>query len=166
MSYFWLTNNFFTRALEGAAAGSYPEELLLAAPAGLPSWDDVRVRYDYYKKRGYLRGKFYRDIPCDNIRYSGSVCLAGQDHLNWLLNHVSYTFRVQTAKQRSNQPHKLRNCIILLPNQLLTSMHVNVNLLNIKQDFAVYNYSLSSSIVLTVSYYYYGYTYLFCQPCV
>ncbi|CAD0206403.1 unnamed protein product [Chrysodeixis includens] len=43
-------------ALEGAAAGSYPEELLLAAPAGLPSWDDVRVRYDYYKKRGYLRG--------------------------------------------------------------------------------------------------------------
>ncbi|CAB3224496.1 unnamed protein product [Arctia plantaginis] len=41
---------------EGAAAGSYPAELLLAAPAGLPSWDDVRVRYDYYKKRGYLRG--------------------------------------------------------------------------------------------------------------
>lgn len=41
---------------EGAEAGSYPEELLLSAPAGLPSWDDVRVRYDYYKKRGYLRG--------------------------------------------------------------------------------------------------------------
>lgn len=36
--------------------GSYPEELLSAAPGGLPSWDDVRVRYDYYKKRGYLRG--------------------------------------------------------------------------------------------------------------
>lgn len=45
------------RGAEGAAAGSYPAELLLAAPAGLPSWDDVRVRYDYYKKRGYLRGK-------------------------------------------------------------------------------------------------------------
>ncbi|XP_053623171.1 serine/arginine repetitive matrix protein 1 isoform X2 [Plodia interpunctella] len=36
--------------------GSYPEELLAVAPSGLPSWDDVRVRYDYYKKRGYLRG--------------------------------------------------------------------------------------------------------------
>ncbi|CAH0403798.1 unnamed protein product [Chilo suppressalis] len=42
--------------LEPAPVGSYPEELLAAAPGGLPSWDDVRVRYDYYKKRGYLRG--------------------------------------------------------------------------------------------------------------
>ncbi|XP_028163434.1 serine/arginine repetitive matrix protein 1 [Ostrinia furnacalis] len=42
--------------LEPAPIGSYPEELLAAAPGGLPSWDDVRVRYDYYKKRGYLRG--------------------------------------------------------------------------------------------------------------
>ncbi|XP_061725565.1 uncharacterized protein LOC133531384 [Cydia pomonella] len=42
--------------LEAAPVGSYPEELLAAAPGGLPSWDDVRVRYDYYKKRGYLRG--------------------------------------------------------------------------------------------------------------
>lgn len=40
-----------------APAGSYPEELLSAAPGGLPSWDDVTVRYDYYKKKGYLRGK-------------------------------------------------------------------------------------------------------------
>ncbi|XP_026314933.1 serine/arginine repetitive matrix protein 1 isoform X2 [Hyposmocoma kahamanoa] len=42
--------------LEAAPVGSYPEELLAVAPGGLPSWDDVRVRYDYYKKRGYLRG--------------------------------------------------------------------------------------------------------------
>ncbi|CAK1554492.1 unnamed protein product [Leptosia nina] len=42
--------------LEPAPVGSYPEELLAVAPGGLPSWDDVRVRYDYYKRRGYLRG--------------------------------------------------------------------------------------------------------------
>lgn len=43
-------------ALDPAPVGSYPEELLAVAPGGLPSWDDVRVRYDYYKKSGYLRG--------------------------------------------------------------------------------------------------------------
>ncbi|XP_050676396.1 serine/arginine repetitive matrix protein 1 isoform X2 [Leptidea sinapis] len=41
---------------DGAAEGAYPEELAAAAPGGLLSWDDVRVRYDYYKQRGYLRG--------------------------------------------------------------------------------------------------------------
>ncbi|KAJ2938611.1 hypothetical protein O0L34_g11923 [Tuta absoluta] len=41
--------------MDEAPVGSYPEELLAVAPAGL-SWDDVRVRYDYYKSRGYLRG--------------------------------------------------------------------------------------------------------------
>lgn len=35
--------------------GHYPESLLTQGPRGLESWDDVRVRYDYYKSRGYLR---------------------------------------------------------------------------------------------------------------
>lgn len=38
-----------------APAGHFPEELALTAPTGLMSWDDVRVRYEYYKTRGYLR---------------------------------------------------------------------------------------------------------------
>ena len=38
-----------------APIGHFPEELALTAPSGLMSWDDVRVRYDYYKSRGYLR---------------------------------------------------------------------------------------------------------------
>lgn len=38
-----------------APAGHFPEELALTAPSGLMSWDDVRVRFDYYKSRGYLR---------------------------------------------------------------------------------------------------------------
>ncbi|XP_014468592.1 PREDICTED: serine/arginine repetitive matrix protein 1 [Dinoponera quadriceps] len=35
--------------------GHYPESLLAQGPRGLECWDDVRVRYDYYKARGYLR---------------------------------------------------------------------------------------------------------------
>ncbi|KAJ1527659.1 hypothetical protein ONE63_007621 [Megalurothrips usitatus] len=34
--------------------GYFPEALH-AAPVGLEAWDDVRVRYQYYKERGYLR---------------------------------------------------------------------------------------------------------------
>lgn len=36
-------------------AGHFPEELLAEGPADL-SWDDVVVRYNYYKSIGYLRG--------------------------------------------------------------------------------------------------------------
>lgn len=35
--------------------GHYPESLAAQGPRGLDCWDDVRVRYDYYKARGYLR---------------------------------------------------------------------------------------------------------------
>jgi len=35
--------------------GHYPESLLAQGPRGFECWDDVRVRYDYYKARGYLR---------------------------------------------------------------------------------------------------------------
>ncbi|XP_055606591.1 serine/arginine repetitive matrix protein 1 [Uranotaenia lowii] len=38
-----------------APAGHFPEELMTTGPSGLSSWDDVRVRYEYYKSRGYLR---------------------------------------------------------------------------------------------------------------
>ncbi|XP_055691373.1 serine/arginine repetitive matrix protein 1 [Lutzomyia longipalpis] len=38
-----------------APPGHFPEELAVTAPTGLMSWDDVRVRYEYYKSRGYLR---------------------------------------------------------------------------------------------------------------
>lgn len=38
-----------------APVGHFPEELATTAPTGLMSWDDVRVRYEYYKSRGYLR---------------------------------------------------------------------------------------------------------------
>lgn len=44
--------------------GHYPEELLQHSSAtamGLSSWDDVRVRFDYYKSKGYLRDLTLQD---------------------------------------------------------------------------------------------------------
>ncbi|XP_048524162.1 serine/arginine repetitive matrix protein 1 isoform X2 [Dendroctonus ponderosae] len=35
--------------------GHYPDELLSAGQSRLAAWDDVRVRYQYYKDLGYLR---------------------------------------------------------------------------------------------------------------
>ncbi|XP_031638963.1 uncharacterized protein DDB_G0287625 isoform X2 [Contarinia nasturtii] len=44
-----------------APQGHFPEELATTAPTGLMSWDDVRVRYEYYKSRGYLRDLDLKD---------------------------------------------------------------------------------------------------------
>lgn len=52
MAHFFL---FFIYSYSPAPAGHFPEELAMTAPSGLMSWDDVRVRYEYYKSRGYLR---------------------------------------------------------------------------------------------------------------
>ncbi|KAJ8677325.1 hypothetical protein QAD02_013112 [Eretmocerus hayati] len=37
------------------APSLYPDALSSQGPRGLECWDDVRVRYEYYKSRGYLR---------------------------------------------------------------------------------------------------------------
>lgn len=44
-----------------APAGHFPEELATTAPTGMLSWDDVRVRFEYYKSRGYLRDLDLKD---------------------------------------------------------------------------------------------------------
>lgn len=44
-----------------APVGHFPEELATTAPSGMLSWDDVRVRYEYYKNRGYLRDLDLKD---------------------------------------------------------------------------------------------------------
>lgn len=44
--------------------GHYPEELMQHASAqelGLSAWHDVRVRFDYYKSKGYLRDLTLQD---------------------------------------------------------------------------------------------------------
>lgn len=51
------TNNSSGRrfSYSPAPVGHFPEELSTTAPSGIISWDDVRVRYEYYKSCGYLR---------------------------------------------------------------------------------------------------------------
>lgn len=47
-----------------AGEGHFPEELLAQSSAqalGLGAWDDVRVRFDYYKSKGYLRDLSLQD---------------------------------------------------------------------------------------------------------
>lgn len=83
---------FCSSGLEAAPVGSYPEELLAVAPGGLPSWDDVRVRYDYYKKRGYLRGKIYRA----QIRYHNLGQLYGPLRIieTWQTTELAQNWRI------------------------------------------------------------------------
>lgn len=50
-----------TQSYSPAPQGHFPEELATTAPTGLMSWDDVRVRYEYYKSRGYLRDLDLKD---------------------------------------------------------------------------------------------------------
>lgn len=52
-----------------APQGHFPEELATTAPTGLMSWDDVRVRYEYYKSRGYLR-----DLDLKVIHQQSCTC--------------------------------------------------------------------------------------------
>jgi hypothetical protein len=47
-----------TRSQFTGPEGHYPEELMAHSSAqamGLNAWDDIRVRFDYYKSKGYLR---------------------------------------------------------------------------------------------------------------
>lgn len=55
-----------------APVGHFPEELATTAPTGLMSWDDVRVRYEYYKSRGYLRDL---DLKVWYSHYEISLCI-------------------------------------------------------------------------------------------
>ena len=69
--------------------GSYPEELLAVAPGGLPSWDDVRVRYDYYKKRGYLRGLYKSILVFKSVGTFIEIdFLAVSSQQNWLFGPI------------------------------------------------------------------------------
>lgn len=69
-----------------APVGHFPEELALTAPSGLMSWDDVRVRFEYYKSRGYLRDLDLQVRSCslilvvvNNIR----MIYISQDYVKW-----------------------------------------------------------------------------------
>ncbi|XP_073847362.1 uncharacterized protein isoform X1 [Musca autumnalis] len=77
-----------------APVGHFPEELATTAPSGMLSWDDVRVRYDYYKSRGYLRDLDLKDyIKWEEWWYK---------YQEWLKHERYYEYweRQQLARQR------------------------------------------------------------------
>lgn len=62
-----------------APQGHFPEELATTAPTGLMSWDDVRVRYEYYKSRGYLRDL---DLKVNKIKRQSRMYKQFVEHLS------------------------------------------------------------------------------------
>ncbi|KNC23043.1 hypothetical protein FF38_12180 [Lucilia cuprina] len=77
-----------------APVGHFPEELATTAPSGMLSWDDVRVRYEYYKSRGYLRDLDLKDyIKWEEWWYK---------YQEWLKHERYYEYweRQQLARRR------------------------------------------------------------------
>lgn len=61
-----------------APAGHFPEELATTAPSGMLSWDDVRVRYEYYKSRGYLRDL---DLKVSSATNTARLCIIDNSNM-------------------------------------------------------------------------------------
>lgn len=78
-----------------APPGHYPDELLPAGPSGLASWDDVRVRYQYYKDLGYLR-----DLTLDDYIKWEEWWYKYQD---WLANERHYEHWLTTQRRGKNR---------------------------------------------------------------
>lgn len=77
-----------------APEGHFPEELLAQAPSGMMGgpWDDVRVRYEYYKSRGYLRDLSLKDyIQWENWWYR---------YQEWLKQERYYEMMEQMNRRR------------------------------------------------------------------
>ncbi|KAK4883673.1 hypothetical protein RN001_006992 [Aquatica leii] len=83
--------------------GHYPDELLSSGPSGLASWDDVRVRYQYYKDLGYLRDLSLDDyIKWEEWWYKYQDWLANERHYeHWLATQRRGKKRLP-ASQRLN----------------------------------------------------------------
>ncbi|XP_066255874.1 serine/arginine repetitive matrix protein 1 [Euwallacea similis] len=69
--------------------GPYPDELLSAGQSRLAAWDDVRVRYQYYKDLGYLRDLSLEDyVKWEEWWYKYQDWLANERHYeHWLSTH-------------------------------------------------------------------------------
>ncbi|XP_076260462.1 uncharacterized protein LOC143196574 isoform X2 [Rhynchophorus ferrugineus] len=76
-------------SLSPIPAGHYPDELLPSGPSRLAAWDDVRVRYQYYKDLGYLRDLTLEDyIKWEEWWYKYQDWLANERHYeHWLATH-------------------------------------------------------------------------------
>lgn len=82
----------FLRSHSPAPIGHYPDELLASGPTGLAAWDDVRVRYQYYKDLGYLR-----DLSLDDYIKWEQWWYKYQE---WLKNERYYEHWLSTQNRR------------------------------------------------------------------
>ncbi|XP_015524056.1 serine/arginine repetitive matrix protein 1 isoform X1 [Neodiprion lecontei] len=84
--------------------GHYPESLLAQGPRGLESWDDVRVRYDYYKARGYLRDLTLDDyVKWEEWWYKYQEWLEAERYYEqWATNRPSGGGRKRRGRRNNN----------------------------------------------------------------
>ncbi|XP_045460058.1 serine/arginine repetitive matrix protein 2-like isoform X2 [Harmonia axyridis] len=81
-------------SLSPVPAGHYPDELLSSGQSRLAAWDDVRVRYQYYKDLGYLRDLTLEDyVKWEEWWYK---------YQDWLANerHYEHWARSQSSRRR------------------------------------------------------------------
>ncbi|KAL1516137.1 hypothetical protein ABEB36_000058 [Hypothenemus hampei] len=85
--------------------GPYPDELLSAGQSRLAAWDDVRVRYQYYKDLGYLRDLTLDDyVKWEEWWYKYQDWLANERHYeHWLATHGSSGSRRRKKRLPASQ---------------------------------------------------------------
>lgn len=73
-------------SLSPVPQGHYPDELLSSGQSRTAAWDDVRVRYQYYKDLGYLRDLSLEDyVKWEEWWYKYQDWLANERHYeHWL----------------------------------------------------------------------------------
>jgi len=85
-------------------AGHFPEELLGSGANRMAGWDDVRVRYQYYKDLGYLRDLTLDDyVKWEEWWYKYQDWLANERHYeHWLATQGRRKRRRPPVTQRLN----------------------------------------------------------------
>lgn len=85
------TSKFSFSSLSPVPAGHYPEELISSGQSRLAAWDDVRVRYQYYKDLGYLRDLSLEDyVKWEEWWYK---------YQDWLTNERHYEHWISTQSR-------------------------------------------------------------------
>ncbi|KAL3279928.1 hypothetical protein HHI36_017434 [Cryptolaemus montrouzieri] len=85
-------------SLSPVPAGHYPDELMSSGPSRLAAWDDVRVRYQYYKDLGYLRDLTLEDyVKWEEWWYK---------YQDWLANERHYEHWVRSQSRSSHRRRK------------------------------------------------------------
>ncbi|CAG9766697.1 unnamed protein product [Ceutorhynchus assimilis] len=89
--------------------GHYPDELLSAGQSRLAAWDDVRVRYQYYKDLGYLRDLSLDDyVKWEEWWYKYQDWLTNERHYeHWLTTHGNSGGGGRRRKKRVHASQRL-----------------------------------------------------------